>query len=176
MPSGSAGRRYAQAIFDLAREQNKVEQWAADLETLAFAFGQPQVQSFLENPKTPRDRKAQFITQMLDGRVSAEVLNLAQLLVRRERHAYVSAINQDYIRHWNQLRGIVVAQVTTAIPVDTAGQDLIRTRLVELTGQQVTVELKEDPEIIGGLVARVGDTLIDGSVLTRLQNLRKQLA
>jgi F-type H+-transporting ATPase subunit delta len=77
---------------------------------------------------------------------------------------------------WNLVRGIEVAHVTTAIPVDEAEATQIRTRLATLTGKQVTLDLKVDPDIIGGMVAQVGDTLLDGSIRTRLQNLRKQLA
>src|SRR5947209_3831986 len=118
MPSGSAGRRYAQAIFDLARQENKLERWAADLESLNFALSQPQVQSYLENPKTSRDSKAQFLSKVLGTEIGPEALNLAQLLVRRERQGYIGAINQEFIRRWNQLRGIVVAEVITAVPVN----------------------------------------------------------
>jgi len=176
MPSGSAGRRYAQAIFDLARQENKLERWAADLESLNFALSQPQVQSYLENPKTSRDSKAQFLSKVLGTEIGPEALNLAQLLVRRERQGYIGAINQEFIRRWNQLRGIVVAEVITAVPVNDKEKEEIRAKLSAYTGKQVTVETKVDPDIIGGMIAQIGDTLIDGSVRTRLQNLRKQLA
>ncbi len=175
MPSGSAGRRYAQAIFELAGEQNKLEQWAADLDSMSYTFTQPQVQNFLENPKTSRESKVNFVGTVLASRVSAEALNLAQLLVKRERESYVGAINEEYTRLWNRLRGIEIAQVTTATPVGPDEENAIRARLSAMTGKQITVEMKVDPEIIGGLVARIGDTLIDGSVRARLQNLRKQL-
>jgi F-type H+-transporting ATPase subunit delta len=176
MPSGSAGRRYAQAIFELAQEQNKLEQWSDDLTALSQAFSQPQVQTFLENPKTPRENKVKFVETVLGKQVRPEALKLAQLLVHRDRQAYASSILQVYTSLWNKLRGIEVAHVTTAVPVGPKEETQIRSKLAGLTGKQVTLDLKVDPDIIGGLVAQVGDTLLDGSIRTRLQNLRKQLA
>ncbi|HEX2912798.1 MAG TPA: ATP synthase F1 subunit delta [Chloroflexia bacterium] len=176
MPSGSAGRRYAQAIFELAREQNNLEQWASNLETIAYTFSQPEVQTFLENPKTSREKKTQFARTVLGTRVGPEALNLALLLIQRDRQNYVPGIYQEYIRLWNKLRGIEIAEVTTAVPVGPKEEELIRQRLSAITGKQITLKTNVDPEIMGGLVARVGDTLIDGSIRTRLQNLRKQLA
>lgn len=176
MPSGSAGRRYAQAIFDLAREENKLEQWSNDLTAISQAFSQPQARVYLENPKTARDKKSQLVETVLGTRVSPQALKLAQLLVQRDRFSYATNILEAYTSMWNNLRGIEVAHVTTAIPVDEGEARQIQTRLAALTGKQVTLDLKVDPDIIGGMVAQVGDTLLDGSIRTRLQNLRKQLA
>ncbi len=176
MPSGSAGRRYGQAIFDLAREENKFEKWSEDLAAIRQAFSQPQVRIFLENPKTPRGNKVKFVQNVLGKELSAEALKLAQLLVHRDRQSYASAIFDVYTGLWNRLQGIEIARVTTAIPVSEDEANLIQTRLAALTGKKVTLDLKVDPDIIGGMVAQVGDTLLDGSIRTRLQNLRKQLA
>jgi F-type H+-transporting ATPase subunit delta len=177
MPSGSAGRRYANAIFDLARSQNKVDDWARDLEALALTFDKDEVRRFLENPKTSRDKKRAFIQNVLSNQVSKDALNLAQLLVQRERETYIDAIQSEYTRLYNQYKGIEVAKVTTAVPVDDQEKEQIRRRLMTLTGKtQVQIETQVDPEIIGGIIAQVGDTLIDGSVRSRLQALKKQLA
>lgn len=177
MPSGSAGRRYAQAIFELAQEGNKLEQWSDDLTAISQTFSQsPQARAFLDNPKTPRETKVKFVGNVLGKEVSPEALKLAQLLVQRDRQAYAPSILTAYTTLWNRLRGIEVAHVTTAIPVGDAEAAQIKQRLTAITGKQVTLDLKVDPNIIGGMVAQVGDTLLDGSIRTRLQNLRKQLA
>jgi F-type H+-transporting ATPase subunit delta len=175
MPSGSAGRRYAQAVFSIAREQNKLEQWAADLENMDSAFNHSSLRNFLDNPKTTRENKIRFIREVLGSKINPEALNLAQLLVHRNRQHAVTDVFHEYIKLWNKLRGIEIAEVTTAIPIGTTEQEAIRNRLSAITGKQITVQMKVDPEIVGGLIARIGDTLIDGSVRTRLQNLRKQL-
>lgn len=176
MPTGSAGRRYAQAIFALAKEQNKLEQWSQDLETIVSVLAEPEVQNFLENPKTSRESKQQFVTNTLSGRTNPEALNLARLLIQRERQSHVTGIKDEFVRLWNQERGIVEAEVTVAESLSPDEEKAIQQKLSALTGRTVTIRTSVDPAIMGGLVARVGDTLIDGSVRTRLQNLKKQLA
>jgi F-type H+-transporting ATPase subunit delta len=176
MPSGSAGRRYAQAVFDLAREQNKIEEWAVDLTNLVTTFEQADVRSFIDNPKTSRESKAQFILNVLGGKVSPTAQNLATLLVQRHRDSYIGQVREEFIRLWNRERGVVEAEVTTAEPVTLEQQALIEQKMAALTGKQVTIRYHVNPAIMGGLVAQIGDTLIDGSVRSRLENLRKQLA
>jgi F-type H+-transporting ATPase subunit delta len=175
MAAGTAGRRYAQAIFDIAKSENSIDQWSADLSVMEQVFTAPQVKNFLENPKTNRDQKRKLITELLQTRVQPVALRLALLLVQRERQNHISDIVRDFQASVNRLRGIVLATVTTAEPIDDNEAKLVAQRLSAMTGKQVQIERKVDPSIIGGLVARIGDTLIDGSVATRLQELRKQL-
>src|SRR4051812_30114149 len=115
MPSGSAGRRYAQAIFELAQEGNKLEQWSNDLTAISQAFTQTQAGAFLQNPKAARENKVKFVENVLGKEISPEALKLAQMLVQRDRQAYAPSILQAYTTLWNRLRGIEVAHVTTAI-------------------------------------------------------------
>ncbi len=176
MPAGNAGRRYAQAIFEIAQRQNKIDDWMADLNNMAQTFDEPEVKRYFKNPESPRTLKRTFVQNVLAKNVSPAALNLAMLLVQHGREAYIDAIRTEYTRMVNRLRGIEIAQVTTAVPVDEAEKQQIQQRLSRITGKEVQVELRVDPSIIGGIVARVGDTLIDGSVATRLQALRKQLA
>lgn len=175
MAAGTAGRRYAQAIFDIAKSENTIDQWSADLSAMEQVFTAPQVKNILENPKTNREQKRKLVTELLQTRVQPVALRLALLLVQRERQSYISAIVRDFQASVNRLRGIVLATVTTAEPIDDKEAELVAQRLSAMTGKQVQIERNVDPSIIGGLVARIGDTLIDGSVVTRLQELRKQL-
>ncbi len=177
MPSGSAGRRYAQAVFDLALSSNQLDQWESDLEVIRQVFQTREVANVLENPKSNRDKKVNLINQILQGRVSQPALNLALLLVNRSRQGYIGQIVDIYKHELYQMRGIGVAEVTTAVPISEAEENLIRQKLTQLTGyKQIVINKRVDPSIIGGMVARIGDTLIDGSVTSRLQTLRKNLA
>lgn len=176
MPAGNAARRYAHAIFDIARSQNTLDFWANDLDSIAQTFDQAEVKQYLENPKTPKDKKRVFVQGVLGKQVSPGALNLALLLVQRERQTYIDGIRNEFIKLVNQIKGVEIAQVTTAIPIDEAEKNYIRDRLAAITGKQIQIETQVDPDIIGGVVARIGDTLIDGSVRNRLQALRKQLA
>ena len=176
MPSGNAGRRYAQAIFELAQSQNRLDEWANNLTDIAQTFDQDEVKRYLENPKTAKNQKRAFVENVLGKEISPESLKLALLLVQRERQASIDSIRLEYSRMLNRLRGIEIAEVTTAVPMNEQEQSHIRERLQSMTGKQIQMEMKVDPAIIGGIIARIGDTLIDGSVTSRLQALRKQLA
>jgi F-type H+-transporting ATPase subunit delta len=176
MPSGTAGRRYAQAFFEIARNQNKIDEWANDLDSIVQTFDQTEVKRYLENPKTPKDKKRAFIQSVLGKQINPVSLNLAIVLAQRERQDSIDDIRKEYIRLVNRLKGIEIAYVTTAIAVDEAEKKHIKERLTALTGKQIQIETNVDPELIGGIVARIGDTQIDGSVRSRLQALRKQLA
>jgi F-type H+-transporting ATPase subunit delta len=176
MPTGSAGRRYAQAVFEVAKASNQLDEWAKDLETIQQVLETPDISRRLENPKLTRENKISLLNGILKDEVSQPAFNLATLLVNRSRYMYIGAIATEYKLLVNQLRGIAVAEVTTAVPIDEAEEALIRQKLSEITGKQIVITKKVDPSIIGGLVARVGDTLIDGSVTSRLQTLRKTLA
>lgn len=175
MPAGTTDRRYAQAVFEIAKDTNTIDQWSEDLVSVAQVFDTPEVRGFLEDPKSSRDQKRRLITNVLQGKVQPTALNLAALLVQRGRQNYASGIEEAYRASVNRLRGIVIATVTTAQPVDAQEAEAIRTKLESITGQKVQIEQKVDPSIIGGVVARIGDTLIDGSVATVLQNMRSQL-
>lgn len=176
MPSGSAGKRYAQAVFELACSSEKLDEWAGDLASIQQVFEDPEVGYRLDNPKVHREDKLALINSVLKDKLSTQGYNLAVLLVERSRHRFAKAILNEYIRLLNDLRGEAIAEVTTAVPIGDDEEASIRQNLEKITGKKIIIEKKIDPTIIGGLVARVGDTLIDGSIRDRLQALRKALA
>src|SRR5690606_13254586 len=102
--------------------------------------------------------------------------NLARLLLERGRLADLPAIFELFEDGIRAERGIVVANVTTAEPLGPAEQELVKKRLSDMTGKQVELKLTVDPDIIGGIVARIGDVLVDGSVFSQLRRLRARLA
>lgn len=169
-----AAKRYAEGVFAVANEQAMFDEWARDLQTIAAKFGDPQLLRFLENSRIPDNGKFALLDRALDE-VSREALNYARLLVQRRRVALAPAIT-DYFREMvEEHRGIAHAEVTTAVPVSDAEKRLIETRLSTLTHKTVSAAMRVDPAIIGGVVAQVGDRLIDGSTRTRLNALRHRL-
>ncbi len=176
MSAGTVGRRYAQAIFEVARSENKIDQYWNDLQSVAQTFNQEEVKRYLDNPKTARDNKQIFVKGVLGEQISKPSLNLVLLLVQRQRQSDIDAVLEEYTRLANKFKGIEVAEVTTAVPLDEQEKEFIRQRLNAITGKDVQIQTRVDPSIIGGVIARIGDTQIDGSVRSRLQALRKQLA
>lgn len=174
MASGAA-KRYAQAVFSLARESNSFDQWQADLARLDALVSDERAAHYLASPNVTEADKQRLLDVTL-AQNSAEVRNLARLLLQRHRLNIVSDMVTLFEAAVLEERGIAVAEVTTAEPLDEQGQRVVRERLSALVGRNVELRLKTDPAIIGGIVARIGDQLIDGSVINQLRRLRARLA
>lgn len=174
MASGAA-KRYAQAVFSLARESNSFDQWQTDLARLDALVSDERAAHYLASPNVTEADKQRLLDVTL-AQNSAEVRNLARLLLQRHRLNIVSDMVTLFEAAVLEERGIAVAEVTTAEPLDEQGQRVVRERLSALVGRNVELRLKTDPAIIGGIVARIGDQLIDGSVINQLRRLRARLA
>lgn len=175
MASATAGRRYAQAIFGLASEKNTIDAWLNDLQVIAEVSQHPRAAEYLSNPKVPFEKKEEVAARLFPS-VQPQALNLVRMLLTRQRFELAPSIFAAYEELVNQMRGIAQAEVTTAVPLSDQEAEQLRERLSAATGKQIILNRKVDPEIIGGMVARIGDQLIDGSTRTRLSQLRRTLA
>lgn len=174
---GAAARRYAQAVFELAREQGSLDAWHRELQVLNTIFGDPATARLLEDPKLHEAQQRQLLSQRLgENQVSPLALNLLFLLVRRNRLSLLPRIFEVFNEMYNKEKGIVIADVISAVPLDEAQQRKVIAGLSKMTGKTIQMRLREDPGILGGLVTRIGDELIDASVATRLSDLAERLA
>jgi F-type H+-transporting ATPase subunit delta len=171
----SAARRYADAVFELAQSENRFDEWDTELETLASIFAGSGVIAWLTNPGVAMADKEAVIDTGL-AFAGQEARNLGRLLVTSGRVDLSEQILDIYRQRLDQARGIVHAVVTTAVPLSDAESAAISDRLVAMTGKQVKINAVVDPSIIGGIVVRMGDRLIDGSARARLLELRRRLA
>jgi F-type H+-transporting ATPase subunit delta len=175
MLKGAIARRYAGAIFDIAVKQNTLDQTLADVQEIAKLFSIRTLAYLLREPNIPVQRKETAIRQALESRVLPTSLNLALLVVQRE----LVDLMPNIARELNQLlldyKNQAIAQVTTAKPMDAKQQNLVKQALERMTGKTILMETRVQPSILGGVVARVGDKVIDGSVERRLQMLKQQL-
>ena len=173
MASGAA-KRYAQAIFSLAQERGSLDAWLRDLSKLNDLMSQPRAAQYFLNPNVPVGDKLQVLDQTL-ANAQPEARNLGRLLADRGRLGNIP----DIFRLFNEARlealGIAIADVTTAEPLTDREREVVQDRLKRLVGKEIELRLHTDPGIIGGIVARIGDLLIDGSVSTRLRRMRARL-
>jgi len=170
----ASARRYAQAAFQIARECGELQLWLEDLSRLADVFSNREAQAFLQNPKVGLDQKREFLEPHLAG-MNPLARNLAYLLVQKGRVRLGSALLDEYQRYLDAHEGIEPAEVVTAIPLDEAEQEEISRRLRVVVGKELRLSISVDPEILGGLVARVGGQVLDGSTRSRLSSLRESL-
>ncbi len=170
----SAANRYAEAIFGLAVEENAVAQWAADLAATNDAFGTGAGLAYLTDRKVPDQQRFALIEASLAG-AATPVRNLVKLMTAKGRGDLLPQVAAKFAELSDAAQGIAHARVTTAVDLDAADRAALTQRLNESTGKRVEIETDVAPEILGGIVVRIGDALIDGSARTRLVALKRQL-
>lgn len=176
MLKGATARRYAQAVFEIGVEQGTVDRWREDLRTLAEYFGNKRLLFVLREPKIPFQRKEQIVRDLLGTRVQPQTLSLALLLIERGLADLAPAISAHFENLYNDYHGQAIAHVTTAIPLDETLRSQIAGDLQRIMGKRIILQERVDTSILGGVIARVGDTLIDGSLRRRFALLRDQIA
>ncbi|CAN5700815.1 F0F1 ATP synthase subunit delta [soil metagenome] len=174
MASGAA-KRYAQAVFQLGKERGTLDRWSDDLAILSSIASEPQTLEYLLSPNHSEDEKVALTDRALAAG-QPEARNLARMLVQRRRVPIISEVAESFTELWLEERGIAIADVTTAVALDAESERRLKDRLGMIVGRTIELRAHVDPSIIGGIVARIGDTLIDGSISNRLRRLHERLA
>jgi F-type H+-transporting ATPase subunit delta len=177
MPAGSLARRYAKAIFEIGSTSSSLDQIGSNLKSLAAAMKESaELQSVLTNPAIRRADRRKVIDALLTRAMATQaVKNLVYLLLDGERLYALPDISREVTHMIEAKAGRVSAEVTSAKPLDPAQLSSITAALEKLSGKKVDVVRKEDPELLGGVVAKVGDTVYDGSLRTQLRAIRDEL-
>ena len=170
----SAPRRYADAAFEIALRDGSVETWRQELDTAAVTSTSGELEKILANPALPLDQRV-TVAEKVFAKLSGPVRNLVLLMVRRNRIEQLPRVAAEFRRLDNARQGITIATATSAAPLDKAEIKALTERMEKFTGGRVELEVQVDPSLLGGVVVRVGDRLIDGSVRGRLERLRNQL-
>jgi F-type H+-transporting ATPase subunit delta len=175
MLKGAIARRYAMAVFDLARRNSTIERTLEDVKAIAQLFSNRRLAYLLREPKIPTQRKEKAIRQALADKVLPTSLNLALLIVQRQLVDYMPAIAKELEQLVLDYNNQAIAQVTTAAPMDEQQRALVQKALERMVGKSIIMQTRVDPSILGGVIARVGDEVIDGSVRYRLSALQRRL-
>jgi F-type H+-transporting ATPase subunit delta len=172
--ASSAAKRYTEAVFSIAKEKGTFDQWQSDLNQLASLMTDPQAAAVVASPKVSQAEKQGVLDQVLKS-AQPEAKTLARLLLERGRLPIAPEMAELFRESALAELGIVVADVTTAVPIDKAAEASIKARLSKAVGKQIEIRTHVDESIIGGVVAKIGDQLIDGSVSSQLKRLRTRL-
>lgn len=176
MPARSpSARRYAEAIFSLASEQGSLGQWTSDLGAIAGFVSEADVSRVLNSSRVPAGEKLRLLTAGLEREVGPLAWNLVRLLHHRGKIAIAPEIRDAFQEMVDESRGVAHAVVTTAVPLSDDERRAVEAKLSSMTGKQVDVTPVVDESIIGGVIARIGDQLIDGSTRSRLVALKRRL-
>ncbi len=175
MARGVYAKRYSQAVFKIALETEELDRWQSDLRKIASLGEDATFIACLESPKFHFDDKARLLSERL-GDISPLALNLVYLLVARDRLGIIGDIADGYQRLLDGYRGIERAGVITAISLDDEDRLRLEERLGAVVGKKVVLKPEVDSSLIGGIIARIGDKLLDGSTRSKLVALKRELA
>jgi F-type H+-transporting ATPase subunit delta len=170
----TSGKRYAQAAFKLALEKGELDSWQASLRKIVEITADEKVVALLENPRLSFEMKKAILAEFL-GKTNPLALNLAYLLVHKRKLDIAGDMSRQYDRLVDAHYGIAHVEVITVLPLDDEDRKRISSRFEEIVGHKVVIDAQVDPSMVGGIKARIGDTLIDGSVKGKLGALRKSL-
>lgn len=173
----SIARRYAKALLTIGKEDGRYKEYGEELTSFAYLLErEADLKNAIINPIYSQTERKNVLHRIIDLlALSPIVANFLNLLFDKRRIDGALQISQVYQELVDQLENISRARVKTAVSLDEAMLDRIRQTLEKLTGNQVIMEVEEDPTIIGGIVAKAGDLVLDGSVRTQLQSLRETL-
>lgn len=172
----SVVRNYAEALLALGRKAEDTAGWGAMIQQIANAIESDATLSrFLESPRIAAEQKSLVLSKALSDRVPRLFLRFLQQLVRNRRQMLIPAIAAEYATLRDAAEGIVHARVTVARPTDDADTNAIAAQLSKAVGKQVVPHVSIDPTILGGIVVRIGDTVMDGSVRRKLALLRRRM-
>jgi F-type H+-transporting ATPase subunit delta len=170
-------KRYSRALFNLAQEGGWVGQYGRELDQIVRLLNEHQdLASALQNPQYPEAiRLAMFGSIAEKGNVTPVMRNFVRLLIEKKRVQNLPEIAEYYHRLIDEHSNVARAQITAATKLDEQVIQEIAQALEQRTGKQIVVEFKQDPELIGGVVAQIGDLVLDGSVRRQLLNFKETI-
>jgi F-type H+-transporting ATPase subunit delta len=170
-------RGYAQALFALAEAEGVLDEVSDELFRFSRTVEQrSELREALTDPKLPADRKRAVLRDLLGERANPHTVNVLEFIVEQGRARELAAITSELIELAAERRKHAVAEVRTAVPLDRERREKLARALSDATGKDVELKVIVDPSIVGGIVARVGDKVIDGSIRRRLELARERLS
>jgi len=175
MSGSRAAIRYAKAILSFALEQNKEVQVNDDMLLIANTIEESEdLQLLLSSPIIKSELKKTAIKEVFSSKVTSLSTGLLDLLIDNKRLSILNEVAKKYTILFDTLKGIEVAQVTTAVPLTEALNKQVLSKVKEITGKEATIENNINPDIIGGFILRIGDVQYDASIANKLQGLKRQ--
>jgi len=177
MKNSILANRYAKALFSVAQEENAFDEYAKSLNEIAQAMiAQPEVKDGLTNPVYPLDVRAKVMDYIAEAQGACQVIkNFLNLVLQKKRAAFLPEIAEAFQILIDSQRNICQGTVLTAMPLTVELNDKVQATLEKLTGKKVVLSTKVDPTILGGIIAKVGDLVLDGSIRSQLQGLKESI-
>lgn len=169
-------KAYSDALFEVAVEDNLVDRFHDEIELIGDTFeAYPEFFELYKSPRIGIDERKSVVQDIFEEKISQEMMNFMKVLLDKKRASEILNIKHEFLNRVYEHKGIVKAIVESAIPMEEVEVVKLQERLSGVTGKEVILKNKVNPEILGGLVVQVGDKVIDGSVKNKLNNMMDDL-
>lgn len=176
MRNTAVARRYAQALFSLAQEKGMMDQIENDLALVVQTLREnADVRRVVQHQDIPPEAKIRLVKEIFQGKVAPLTVNFLGVVLAKRREEYLPDIYARYVEQADASRGVVEAEVRSAVPLAPEQTHALAERIGSRLGKKLKLTTRVDASLMGGIVMRVGDTLLDGSVRTRLERMRERL-
>jgi len=170
-------KTYGEALFELAVEEKRIDVFQEEVSGVKSILDEnKEFNELMKHPKVVKEEKVQIMENVFKGRITEELLGFLTLIIEKDRYSDMDAILDYFIDKVKEEKGIGVAYVTTAITLTDVQKKQIEQKLLETTSyQEMEMHFTEDQSLIGGMVIRIGDRVVDSSIATKLSELQREL-
>lgn len=170
-------KTYGDALFELAVEENKVDEMLEEIGQLQKLLRENEdFGRLMTHPKINKDEKNRVVTEVFKGRISDELLGFLTIIISKDRYQEIDGILEYFLTEVKKYKGIGVATVTTAVPLRSEQCKKVEQRLLDTTDyKSMEIHYEQDAALIGGMVIRIGDRVVDSSISTKLNELQREL-
>lgn len=176
MIAEEVGEKYAEALFELATEEDDLDEMAAEFsEVVEIAQENEELNQVLNHPKLSYKQKKEIVVEVFSGEISDNLFNFLQLLIDKKRIEFLDVIYQEFQALVDDAENKLEVEVTAPRELSAKHQDKLKTKLGNLLDREITLQLEVEPDLIGGLILQIGDKVIDGSIKKYLQDMKLDL-
>lgn len=176
MVDNKVAKRYARALFNVAKQSNVIESVESDLNAIAnLVENHPDFRGFLASPRISRDEKIGIAERLFSDRVTALTMNMLRLMLVKRRENEFSGVREEFVILRRSEGNILYASVVSAAELDEATKNALVAKLEQKAGKKVEADFRVDPNLIGGVKVALGNYVLDGSVRGSLNRLRDRL-
>lgn len=170
-------KRYSNALFEVAFEQGQYEAVQDELSFVTACLNEePKLYQLLKSPLISSDEKKEILSAIFKENVSKEVFNFLRIIIDKGRESYIESIVEEYRVLANKVKNKIDAVAITAVPMNELDLKKLQVNLSMSSGKNIQLQNQVDPSVKGGVLVKIGDKVIDGTVKSRLENLKEQLS
>ncbi|MCT4566260.1 MAG: F0F1 ATP synthase subunit delta [Maledivibacter sp.] len=170
-------RTYSEALFEVALEESKVDQFLDEISFVTKTFKMyPEFFELFKTPLVKGDEKKKIMEDIFGDKLSKEMNNFLKIIIDKRRGHFIEQIKCEYESIVNEHKGIVNAVAITAVPLADKEKIMLREKLSTITGKTIELSNEIDKDVIGGILVKIGDKIIDGTIKSRLEELKESLS